>query len=87
MAIFFLLVGLELKREVMRGELSRPSKVVLPVAAAIGGNGGPGRSLCMAQHRQRRGDAGLGDPDGDRHRLRARRDLAATASGVPLSLK
>jgi NhaA family Na+:H+ antiporter len=37
MAVFFLLVGLELKREVMRGELSRPSKVILPVAAAIGG--------------------------------------------------
>ncbi|MDA0901958.1 MAG: Na+/H+ antiporter NhaA [Proteobacteria bacterium] len=37
MAIFFLLVGLELKREVIRGELSSKSKVILPIFAAIGG--------------------------------------------------
>jgi NhaA family Na+:H+ antiporter len=37
MAIFFLLIGLELKREVMEGELSQPSQIVLPAAAAIGG--------------------------------------------------
>ncbi|MDX1600905.1 MAG: Na+/H+ antiporter NhaA [Anaerolineales bacterium] len=37
MAIFFMLVGLEVKREVVEGELSDPSKVALPAAAAIGG--------------------------------------------------
>lgn len=37
MALFFLLVGLELKREILFGELAQPSKVVLPVAAALGG--------------------------------------------------
>ena len=37
MAIFFFLVGLEVKREVLDGELSEPSRVVLPVIAAIGG--------------------------------------------------
>jgi NhaA family Na+:H+ antiporter len=37
MAIFFLLVGLEIKREVVEGELSRPSQVALPIAGAIGG--------------------------------------------------
>jgi len=37
MAVFFLLVGLEIKREVMRGELSSPSKASLPMIAAIGG--------------------------------------------------
>jgi len=37
MAIFFLLVGLELKREKIEGELSDLSQVVLPVIAAIGG--------------------------------------------------
>jgi len=37
MAVFFLLVGLELKREVLRGELSQLSNVVLPGLGAIGG--------------------------------------------------
>lgn len=37
MAVFFFVVGLELKREIMAGELSTPSKAVLPIAAAIGG--------------------------------------------------
>lgn len=37
MAIFFFLVGLELKREVLQGELSSPSQIVLPILAALGG--------------------------------------------------
>ena len=37
MAIFFLLVGLELKREVADGELSKPDQIALPALAAIGG--------------------------------------------------
>lgn len=37
MAIFFFLVGLELKREVLQGELSDPSSVWLPLFGAIGG--------------------------------------------------
>jgi Na+:H+ antiporter, NhaA family len=37
MVIFFLLVGLEIEREIYIGELSKLSNAVLPVAAAIGG--------------------------------------------------
>lgn len=37
MAIFFLLVGLELKREVVVGDLNSPQKIALPALAAIGG--------------------------------------------------
>lgn len=37
MAIFFLLVGLEIKREIVEGELSSVRKASLPVLAAIGG--------------------------------------------------
>lgn len=37
MAIFFFLVGLELKREFLEGELSRPANVMLPALGAVGG--------------------------------------------------
>ena len=37
MAVFFFLVGLELKREVIDGELSRPAQAILPTCAAVGG--------------------------------------------------
>lgn len=37
MAIFFFLVGLELKREFVDGELSRPANIMLPAVAAVGG--------------------------------------------------
>ncbi len=41
MAVFFFLVGLELKREIVCGELSDASRVTLPVVAAIGGMAAP----------------------------------------------
>ena len=56
MAIFFFLVGLEIKREMQTGELASPRLAALPIAAAIGGmavpaaiytlcnQGGPGAS-------------------------------------------
>ncbi len=37
MALFFLLVGLEIKREIVEGELSSPKKALLPILCAIGG--------------------------------------------------
>jgi Na+:H+ antiporter, NhaA family len=37
MAVFFLLVGLEIKRELLAGELSSPKQAALPIAGAIGG--------------------------------------------------
>jgi len=37
MVLFFMLVGLELKREMVEGQLSRPDQVILPVLAALGG--------------------------------------------------
>lgn len=37
MAVFFLLVGLEIKREMLEGELSSPKKAMLPIFAALGG--------------------------------------------------
>ena len=37
MAIFFFLIGLEVKREFVDGELSEPSRLFLPIIAATGG--------------------------------------------------
>ena len=37
MAIFFFVLGLELKREIVGGELSNPRKALLPIGAALGG--------------------------------------------------
>jgi len=37
MAIFFFVIGLELKREILEGELSSFDRIVLPAIAAIGG--------------------------------------------------
>ena len=37
MAIFFFLVGLEIKQELLVGELSSPKKALLPIIAALGG--------------------------------------------------
>jgi len=37
MALFFFVVGLEIKRELLHGQLSQPNQVVLPFLAAMGG--------------------------------------------------
>src|SRR5215475_1312766 len=37
MAVFFLMVGLEIKREMLAGELAAPQQAALPIAGAIGG--------------------------------------------------
>lgn len=37
MAVFFFVIGLELKREVVAGELSNPKNAIMPLIAAVGG--------------------------------------------------
>ena len=37
MSLFFFVIGLELKREILTGELSKPSDAILPIIAGIGG--------------------------------------------------
>jgi len=37
MAVFFLVVGLEIKREIVKGELSSFRQAALPIVAALGG--------------------------------------------------
>ncbi len=48
MAVFFLLVGLELKRELVEGELSDWRRALLPAIAAVGGMVGPALIYVLA---------------------------------------
>lgn len=50
MAIFFLVVGLEVKRELMQGSLSGRDKAVFPAIAALG-HAGAGADLPAVQRR------------------------------------
>jgi Na+:H+ antiporter, NhaA family len=61
MAVFFLVVGLEIKREVLVGELSSVRGAALPVAAAVGGAVVPA-AIYLAFNAGAEGTAGWGIP-------------------------
>ncbi|MGH8616086.1 MAG: Na+/H+ antiporter NhaA [Burkholderiales bacterium] len=50
MAVFFFLVGLELKREILEGELSSPAQLMLPAVAALGGMAVPAAIYAALNH-------------------------------------
>lgn len=50
MALFFLLIGLEVKRELLEGELSRPGQALLPLAGAVGGVVAPALIFLLFNH-------------------------------------
>jgi Na+:H+ antiporter, NhaA family len=61
MALFFLVVGLEIKRELVEGELSDPRQAALPVVAAAGGMAVPAL-IYLAFNAGGEGAAGWGIP-------------------------
>ena len=61
MVIFFFVVGLEIKREVLVGELATPRRAALPLIAALGGMLLPAL-IYIAFNLGRRGEAGWGIP-------------------------
>ena len=61
MAIFFLAIGLEIKRELVTGELASPRRATLPVAAAVGGAVVPA-AIYLGFHASGPGAVGWGVP-------------------------
>ncbi|MBN9658335.1 MAG: Na+/H+ antiporter NhaA [Acidobacteria bacterium] len=61
MAIFFFVVGLEIKRELLVGELASPRQAALPIAGALGGVLAPAL-IFSAMNAGRPGAAGWGIP-------------------------
>jgi NhaA family Na+:H+ antiporter len=61
MTTFFFVVGLEIKRELVAGELRDPRKAALPVMAALGGMVAPALIYIALQHGQP-GEPGWGIP-------------------------
>ena len=61
MVIFFFVVGLEIKREVLVGELATPRRAALPLVAAVGGMALPAL-IYIAFNLGRPGEAGWGIP-------------------------
>jgi len=85
MAVFFFIVGLEIKREVLVGELTSLRKTTLPVMAAIGGMVVPAL-IFAAFNRSGNGAVGWGIPMATDIAF-ALGILALVGSHAPLSLK
>ena len=64
MAMFFFVVGLELKREFIGGELADIRNTILPIGAAIGGMIVPALIFFKSEHRYPTND-GMGNTDGN----------------------
>lgn len=86
MAIFFFVVGLEIKFEVLKGELANPRRLALPLLTAVGGMAAPALVYLSLN--------GLGGPVPAGWAIPAATDigfalaaLAAVSRGLPASLR
>ena len=86
MAIFFFLVGLELKRELIEGELSDKRKIILPGVGAIGGMAVPALIYTYFNHGDHVAMAGWAIPAATDIAF-ALGVLSLLGSRVPISIK
>ncbi|MDA0988995.1 MAG: Na+/H+ antiporter NhaA [Chloroflexi bacterium] len=85
MVVFFFVIGLEIKRELLIGELSSPKQMALPLIAAVGGMAVPA-IIYTAFNFQSQGSVGWGIPMATDIAF-ALGVLALLGSRVPLALK
>jgi NhaA family Na+:H+ antiporter len=85
MAVFFFVVGLEIKRSILVGELASPKQAALPVVAAIGGMAIPA-ALYAALNVGGEGSSGWGIPMATDIAF-SLGVLALLGSRIPISLK
>lgn len=86
MAIFFLVIGLELKREMINGQLSSVSKVMLPGIAAIGGMVAPALVYLFINYEEPLATSGWAIPTATDIAF-SLAVLAVLGNRVPVSLK
>ena len=86
MAVFFLLVGLELKREIVEGQLSSKDQIILPALAAIGGLAVPALIYWAVNRGNAQGMSGWAIPTATDIAF-ALAILSLLGSRVPASLK
>jgi len=86
MAIFFLVIGLELKREMINGQLSSVSKVMLPGIAAVGGMVAPALVYLFINYEEPLATSGWAIPTATDIAF-SLAVLAVLGNRVPVSLK
>ncbi len=86
MAIFFLVIGLELKREMISGQLSSVKKVLLPGVAAIGGMAIPALVYLIINHDNPQATSGWAIPTATDIAF-SLAVLAVLGNKVPVSIK